>query len=267
MNSFIKLGVICVFLFGAATGLSQTPPADTGKTLPARPPLGLGGGALVFHEKSKLPLPDGFKLLYEQTFENETALKDFVFTDAKAWKFSTDEKSSALELVTQSKYAPKVRSPLNIALIADKVFGDFILEADLIQTGKEYGHRDMVLFFGFKDPGKFYYAHIATAADPNAHNIFIVNDKPRTNIAKETTKGVNWGLNVWHKIRLERKLSDGTIKVYFDDLTKPIMVAEDKTFGAGCIGFGSFDDTGKVDNIRIWGAAVEAKKTEFFTRP
>ena len=137
----------------------------------------------------------------------------------------------------------------------------------MIQTGREYGHRDMCLFFGFQEPSKFYYAHIATAADDHAHNVFIVKDAPRTKIAKETTKGVNWGLEVWHKVRLERKASDGSIKVYFDDLTKPIMVAEDKTFASGYIGFGSFDDTGKVDNIKIWGPVVETKKTGFFAKP
>jgi len=215
-------------------------------------------------------LPAGYRLLYEQNEQNlegEGALKEFVFTDPKAWKWSKDEKSAALELVKQSDYKPKVRSPVNIALIADKVFGDFVLEADFIQTGKEYGHRDMCLFFGVTDPSKFYYVHIATAADPNAHNVFIVNNQPRKNIAKETTKGVNWGLGVWHKVRIERLASAGTIRVFFDDLTKPIMLAEDKTFASGFIGFGSFDDTGKVDNIRIWGPRVETKKTEFYSRP
>jgi hypothetical protein len=225
------------------------------------------GGALVFHEKSKLPVPEGYKLLYEQTFDHEPALKEFVMTDPKAWKFAEDDKGGAMELVRQSEYQPAVRSPVNIALIAGKVFGDFALECDLIQTGKEYGHRDMCLFFGFQNPTNFYYAHIATAADKNAHNIFLVKDSPRTNIAKETTKGVNWGLNIWHKVRLERKTSDGTIKVYFDDLTKPILVAEDRNLGAGYIGFGSFDDTGKVDNIRIWGPNAETKNAGFFTRP
>ena len=32
-------------------------------------------------------------------------------------------------------------------------------------------------------------------------------------------------------------------------MTLPIMTATDKTFGDGFVGFGSFDDTGKVDNI------------------
>src|SRR5262245_47557145 len=212
-------------------------------------------------------LPASYKLLYEQSFDNPKALKDFVFTDAQAWKFAKEEKGGALELVTQSQYQPAVRSPFNIALLADKVFSDFVLEVDLIQTGEEYGHRDMVLVFGFQNPTNFYYTHIATAADDHAHNIFVVTNAPRIKIAKETTKGVNWGLGVWHKVKLERKISDGTIKVYFDDLTKPIMVAWDKTFGAGHVGFGSFDDTGKVDNIRIWGPSVETKTAPFFKKP
>lgn len=198
-------------------------------------------------------LPKGYNLLHEQSFDRPEAIQQFQFSDPNAWKFAREENGGSLELVSQSKYNPAVRSPFNIALIKDKVFGDFILEAELIQTGKEYGHRDMCLFFGFQDPTHFYYTHIATRADPNAHNIFVVNDAPRTNIAKTTTAGVNWGLNVWHKVRLERKVSEGTVKVYFDDMTLPIMTARDKTFGAGFIGFGSFDDTGKVDNIKIWG--------------
>src|SRR5687768_17058126 len=201
------------------------------------------------------------KTLYEQSFQTPDALKGFLMSDPKAWRFSP---SNALELVKQSDYKPNVRSPVNIALIADKVFEDFVLDVELMQTGREYGHRDMCLFFGFQTPTNFYYTHIATAADPNAHNIFIVNGKPRTNIAKKTTKGVNWGLAVWHKVRLERKIADGSIRVFFDDMNEPIMVAEDKTFGAGYIGFGSFDDTGMVDNIRISGAKAESKKARFF---
>jgi hypothetical protein len=223
-------------------------------------------GALKF-ETDVVGLPEGYKLLYEQKFDQPGAISDFVMTDPKAWRLSTTNDQSALELTKQSEYKPIVRSPVNIALIADKVFGDFILEADFIQTGKEYGHRDMCVFYGFQSPTNFYYTHIATAADKNAHNIFIVNNAPRTNIAKETTKGVNWGLGVWHQVRLERKSSDGSIKVYFDNMEKPIMVAEDKTFRSGYIGFGSFDDTGMVDNIRIWGPSIETKRMEFFARP
>jgi hypothetical protein len=218
----------------------------------------IGSFALVLRAEDHLP--KDYKLLYEQSFDEPGSIKEFVMTDPAVWRFSREEKGGSLELAAQSKYNPAVRSPVNIALIKEKVFGDFVLQVDLIQTGREYGHRDMCLFFGFQQPDKFYYTHVATKADPNAHNIFIVNGKPRTNIAKTTTPGVNWGLNIWHKVRLERKIAEGTIKVFFDDMTIPIMVAEDKSFGEGFIGFGSFDDTGKVDNIKIWGPALGSPK-------
>ena len=35
------------------------------------------------------------------------------------------------------------------------------------------------------------------------------------------------------------------------------MTAQDKTFLHGKVGFGSFDDTGNVDNIVLWGKKKE----------
>ena len=213
-------------------------------------------------------IPSGYKLVYEQTFAKGEPLKQFVFTDASAWKLSGEGADRALELVKQSAYQPEVRSPVNIALIADQKFGDFILEADLVQTGKEYGHRDMCLFFGLQNPKQFYYVHLATKADANAHNIFIVNNAPRKNFAEKTTDGVKWGLEVWHHVRLERSFKAGTIRVFFDDMERPIMEAKDGNYGPGYIGFGSFDDTGKVKNVRIWSPETPApEKTTFYQRP
>ena len=63
---------------------------------------------------------------------------------------------------------------------------------------------------------------------------------------------------------------DKLSKVFFDDLEKPVMEAKDTTFGAGHIGFGSFDDTGKVKNIRIWtptDAKPGTSRTGFYQRP
>ena len=211
-------------------------------------------------------LPEGYKLLYQQDFSKPTAIGDFEFSDLNQWKLFRAGRTAALEFGGKGTYRPKVRSPLIIGLISDRVFGDFILEADLLQTGRQYGHRDMCLFFGFTDKDKYYYCHMASTADKNAHNIFIVNKKPRTNIATKTTKGIDWGKEKWHRVRLERKASDGTIKVFFDNMTAPIMVATDATFKSGYVGFGSFDDSGRIDNVRIWGPLVAKKPSSFFPR-
>ena len=204
------------------------------------------------------------RVLFSERFDGAESVRQFLMSDPGAWRHARTNNNGVLELARQSQYKPVVRSPVNIALIRDKVFTDFVLEADLVQTGREYGHRDMCIYFGFQNPTNFYYVHVATKADPNAHNVFLVKNAPRTNIAKQTTQGVDWGLGVWHKVRIERNVATGSIRVFFDDMAKPIMVAEDKTFGAGYIGFGSFDDTGMIDNVRISGSSVETRPAAFF---
>lgn len=211
-------------------------------------------------------IPANYRLVYSQDFEGDDPLGDFQFTDPDKWQLARMDDNHALEFIGRGKYRPKVRSPFIIGLISDYMFGDFILEADLLQTGREYPHRDMCIFFGFNSPSKFYYVHIASRTDPHSHNIFIVNDAPRTKISTKTTKGINWGRNQWHKVRIERFISDGTIKVFFDDMDTPIMLAKDKTFQLGYIGFGSFDDSGMVDNIKIWAPKVVRKRATFFTK-
>jgi len=148
-------------------------------------------------------------------FSNPDAKRDFIFTNPAVWNVTTAGEKNCLELKEQSKYEPPFRSPVNIALLADKAFGDVIFEADCQQTSKEYGHRDMVFVYGYQSPSKFYYTHIATTADDHAHNCFIVNDAPRTKFAREVTKGVDWGQDAWHHVRIERKASDGTVRIFF----------------------------------------------------
>jgi len=59
-------------------------------------------------------------------------------------------------------------------------------------------------------------------------------------------------------VRIKRCTASGSIEVFFDDMEKPVMRAEDKTFLVGSIGLGSFDDVGHFDNVRVWGEALEA---------
>lgn len=216
-------------------------------------------------EEKNPVLPEGYKLVYEQPFASADALRQFVFSDPAAWKMEQAGERWSLGLIAQSKYKPAHRSPLNIALVNGPHVGDFVLEVQMQQTGKEYGHRDMCLYFGFQDPKHFYYVHIATKTDAHAHNIFIVNDAARLKISDHTTAGFDWGKpGAWHTVRLERAASTGKTSVYVDDVAEPIMTATDKTFGAGWLGFGSFDDTGLVDDIRLWAPEVAEKPITFF---
>jgi hypothetical protein len=196
------------------------------------------------------PLP----LAFEDTFD--AGMGRWEPTDANAWKIIDEGGNKILSQFQQSGYKPEVRSPVNIAWTKDLDVGDFSIDVKLRQTGKEYGHRDMCIFFGKQDPTHFYYVHIATKADDHANSIFIVNGEPRKSIATERTTGTDWSTG-FHNVRVTRNVESGEITVYFDDMTKPIMKAVDKTFTHGPVGFGTFDDTGDVDDVKIWGKAVQ----------
>lgn len=232
-----------------------------------RIPLGLTC-ALFFYsitlfadsKKAASGIPENYKLVYQQDFQSEESLDEFVATDKRVWKWGSEKDVGFIEHFGKSKYKYKVRSPYNIALVGGIEVKDFILEAKLRQTGKEYGHRDMCVFYNFKDRSHFYYTHIASVTDNHAHNCFIVNDKPRTKISYETTKGHKWSSREWHDLRLIREYESGKIEVYVNDFKKPIMRAKDKTFDWGSIGFGSFDDTGRIAKIKLY--APESRKVK-----
>jgi len=178
-------------------------------------------------------------------------------TDAEAWKIVAEGGNQVYSLYQRSKYSPPVRSPLNIARVKDSNVTDFVLQARMKQTGKEYGHRDMCVFFGYQDPSHFYYVHIATKADAHANSIFLVNGEPRVSIAQERTDGTDWSTG-YHDVRVVRDTRTGAIKVYYDDMDKPIMRTVDKTLLSGEVGFGSFDDTGNIDDVILWGKKADA---------
>lgn len=215
---------------------------------------------------NKIPktLDNGYTLVYQQSFDKGSTISDFEFSDTNFWKYSAESKGGALECTGKSEYQPPVRSPHSVALIAGQKFGSFVMEADLQQTGRVYNHQDMCVFFGFQDKSHFYYTHISKAMDDHANNVFVVDGTPRLKISTKTNDGQNWLPNNWHKIRLERDIESGIIRLFFDDMKTPVMEANDKRFGAGGIGFGSFDDSGKIDNIRIYvKAPVQKGETHF----
>jgi len=130
------------------------------------------------------------------------------------WNVTDAGEKNCLELKEQSKYEPPFSSPVNIALLATS-FRRRDLRSRLQQTSKEYGHRDMVFVYGYQSPSKFYTHTSRPPADDHAHNCFIVNDAPRTKFAREVTKAVDWGQDAWHHVRIERKASDGTVRIFF----------------------------------------------------
>lgn len=115
-------------------------------------------------------------------------------------------------------------------------------------------NRDVVVIFGYVDPTHFYYAHLSSNSDDRFHPIImkVMGDARETIDLQDAP--VAPLTDTWHDIRLDHQ-ADGAIRIYVDDMTTPVMTAQDTTFPVGAVGVGSFDDRALFDDIRISGTA------------
>ena len=178
-------------------------------------------------------------------------------TDPSAWKIVETDRGKVYNQFKNSNYKPPHRSPHNISLVKGVSVGDFVLTVKVQSTNAGAGaHRDMCLFFNYVDPANFYYVHLGKRPDPHSSQIMIVDGAARKMITTNQSPGIPWDEG-WHDVKIVRKVADGTIEIYFDDMKKPMMVAEDKTFTWGQVGLGSFDDNGNWDDFKLRGVKVE----------
>ena len=192
----------------------------------------------------------GLPLVFSEDFEHGTGR--WQTTDDKSWELHERDGGKAFGLNRRiSDYQPKVRSPHNIALIKDLELSDFVLQLKVKSTLDTGGHRDCCLFFGYQNPTQFYYVHLGAKPDAVSGQVTIVKDAPRAPITQNKNP-TPWD-DQWHHVQLVRKLAEGTIEVYFDDMSKPLITATDKTFGKGRVGIGSFDDMNDFDDIKLFG--------------
>ncbi|TAH39529.1 MAG: hypothetical protein EYC70_01720 [Planctomycetota bacterium] len=197
-------------------------------------------------------------LLYAQDFAEPQALESFEFTDRAAWRWSDAGGLPSLELHAQSRYQPPYRSPLSVALLPCPPLAEYVLEVEALQTGPEYGHRDLILVFGWSSPSRFCYAHLGAQPDANSHNLFVVADAPRRAVTPVGTRTLAWGQEQWHRLRLQC-LRGSEIRVWFDG---ELLFQAAGMPAAGRIGLGSFDDTGRFRAIRVWSVPQSETKPD-----
>lgn len=203
------------------------------------------------------PSMQGYPLVYSQSFD-EGVFMDWELSNPRAWRIERFDGNPVLSLFQrQTSYVPPVVSPQSRAIRRDLVVRDFVLEAKLRTIAPDYPQRDLAVFFGYQDETHFYYAHLAQEASEMEHNVFLVNGADRVPIGFRRTEGLAWDQR-WHTVRVVRTVATGAISVYVDDMTTPVLAANDTTFAQGRIGIGSFDDIGVFDDIYVWGAVVDS---------
>lgn len=118
--------------------------------------------------------------------------------------------------------------------------------------------RDVILVFNYQSPTRFYYAHLSQDNTIYPHNgIFVVDDADRQRIDDQWngTTGAPAAIDDtdWHDVRLDYHAPSGQIAVFVDDASEPLMTATDTSFSGGRVGFGSFDNYGRIRDVTVTG--------------
>ena len=147
-----------------------------------------------------------------------------------------------------------IRRPAALAILKSEPLTDLTMRLELRSTAPaDLAVRDVQLIVGYQSPTQFYYVHLSAKTDAVHNGIFIVNNADRKRLDEPTSKAQLLD-QAWHRVRLERNATTGTIAVFFDDLPTPILTATDKTHSWGRVGVGSFDETGEFRNFEVVGA-------------
>jgi Glucose / Sorbosone dehydrogenase len=175
------------------------------------------------------------------------------------WQFAGDE----VILAEPGVQRPGPRRPFEYAVLTKgPAFGSADIRAHVrIDTPVEVRNRDVIIVFGHRSDTRFYYAHLSTDNTIYPHNgIFVVNDADRVRIEDQWIGHLGAPPAIsdaeWHRVRVVHCAEQGEIAVYMDGSRYPLMTAVDDTFDSGRVGFGSFDNIGRLRDLEVTGTAV-----------
>lgn len=210
----------------------------------------------------KIMIVPAIRKLVEATLRSLVS-DDFEDGNAQGWKPNIPENWQVIEEEGSLVYrliAPgrqgAVRAPTSWSVLKDFDVTSFVFTGRVkCRADTTNIYRSVVIVFHYQDPTHFYYAHFAAISD-QVHNIIgLVNGKDRVKINREPL-----GQSIprlkdlkFHDFKVIYEAETGEIKAYLDDMTTPILTANDKTLSHGFVGVGSFDDTGSFDDIKLWG--------------
>ncbi|RKN30492.1 PQQ-dependent sugar dehydrogenase [Micromonospora musae] len=177
-------------------------------------------------------------------------------TPAK-WRFTGKE----VILAEAGVQRPGPRRPFEYAVLtAGPEFAAVDITAKVrLDTPVEVSNRDVIIVFGYRSDTEFYYAHLSTDNTILPHNgIFKVNNADRERIDYQWNGRSRGAAPAvvdadWHDVRVRHLPATGEIAVYVDGSKDPLMTARDTTFDSGRVGFGSFDNVGRLRDLTVRG--------------
>ncbi|MER6947910.1 calcium-binding protein [Nonomuraea sp. NPDC000554] len=175
------------------------------------------------------------------------------------WQFPGDQVILAEAGVSR----PGPRRPFEYAVLkSGPAFGSVQIDAEVrLDTPTSISNRDVIIVFGYRSDTEFYYVHLSQDNTIYPHNgIFVVNNADRLRIDDQWNGHVGAPPAVtdmeWHKVRVRHCTGTGRISVFVNDSPTPLITATDRTFTSGRVGFGSFDNIGRMRDMKVTGTPI-----------
>lgn len=244
-EGFVRVGAL---RFSAPFGVDQRvtlegldPETAYTATVTARNGGGLSSEPIEISFTTAAPAEGYFETAFE-----DGDLSDFDGPDKDLWKVDGGgERGNVLVL----ENTPRKRTQL---VYTGHDYADFTLKcAARTPEGDGNKFRDYAIVFGWQDPENYYAAWFSMSADDSLPGIVRVKDGEWGLIGKRPFKA-SLSDRSWHEIEVVRR---GTkMQAFFDGALA--FEADDDTFGAGKIGFGSNNDTAMFDDLKVFPAAA-----------
>ncbi|WP_370947173.1 sorbosone dehydrogenase family protein [Amycolatopsis sp. cg5] len=187
-----------------------------------------------------------------------TSARDWAPVTPAKWQFPGRE----VVLAQAGEQRPGPRRPFEYAVLTKgPVFGSVRIDAEVrLDTPVDIPNRDVIIVFGYQSDTQFYYAHLSQDNTIYPHNgIFAVNNADRLRIDDQWDAARSVGALPavkdarWHDVEVTHCAATGEIAVYVDGSDAPLMTAIDPTFKSGRVGFGSFDNIGRLRDLTVTG--------------
>lgn len=209
-------------------------------------------------------VPEGYILQYQQDFTQKKALEDFRFSVSDAYKTKTEKGKYYLEMSYKQKNDTIICQKENMFIIDNIIFGDFILEANVLQGITTIS--DLHFFYGVKDSLNYYSLSIPPVCLNDDTILYAMIKGIPKKVDIRINGNIAWTPGKWHKIRIERDIVAASLKLYFDNMKNPYIEIADRTFMMGYIGFGPGIGSTGISNIKIWSQTSIPQPAGFYIK-
>ena len=195
-------------------------------------------------------IPEGYILQYEQNFSAKISLNHLMPEGNGSFSISRSGSNYFLQMENTVEDSA-VTDPF-LVIFKDYIFGDFIMEFDVMLPQGADTTGGLFAFCSYRDPENYYYINLVSTWFDDAGGVYIKYRSENGVLLKDSMNTWKLSEQKWTHFRLERNITARSLKFFVSDMKNSVIQVSDPRLVMGKIGFGSYGGIFYIDNIKIW---------------